>query len=190
MKKYRYSNLFLFLFVFFGCQKKTIERYDDGQLKAEGYEKKGVRVGEWIFYTSSGDTSKIVSYGDNEEIVKEKKYKQNTLFSEHTYNKGLKDGVAKHYDKEGKVGSVSHFSKGKLHGKSISYYPSGDTQVVTNYNNDVPASFTQFYENGQVEVQSEDIRNGIVFFYDSLGSLLRRVKYENFQPADTLEDNS
>ncbi|MDX2068246.1 MAG: toxin-antitoxin system YwqK family antitoxin [Haliscomenobacter sp.] len=66
---------------------------------------------------------------------------------------GLKEGVFIKTTAKGIKLEEAHYSSGKLNGKRILFYPSGDTLIVESYLNDAfNGSYKSFYPNGQLKV--------------------------------------
>ena len=73
------------------------------------------------------------------------------------------------------------FRFGKKHGKWAAFFPSGDLQSETEFENGKKnGKITVWYNNGKVMYEGEfkdDVRSGIWKTYDTLGVLLETKKY-------------
>ncbi|MBI2967173.1 MAG: hypothetical protein HYY40_05095 [Bacteroidetes bacterium] len=114
------------------------------------------------YYDKNG---KIISEQNNpKNIAKEYSvyYPDGTLKAKGPYPGTQKTGEWKFYDKNGVLSSIENYNKnGSLEGKSESWFPSGKTESVSNYKDNVSAGyFVNYYSNGNIEREGY-LKNGM-----------------------------
>ena len=74
------------------------------------------------------------------------------LQSEGAFRKGKRNGTWKFYNRYGRLTSNYQYEDGNLQGKSMEFYPSGETKYVLEYkDNELHGYFQELYRNGQVK---------------------------------------
>ena len=160
---------------------KYIEYYKNGQIKVQGYYKKGKRDGEFKAFLRNSKNAGSVIYKDG-KIIKStliNNMKDNASFSiltdinsssnSHkivtdefpngllkqyfTFNKdGLLDGESRQYYEEGEIKSVSPFKNNVADGIFISYYQNGNIKEKHTYKNgNEEGEGLFYYENAKLE---------------------------------------
>lgn len=127
--------------------KKTVETYDNGQIKSISYKNKktGLLEGHCVSYMEDG-----------------------RLFMEEDYKDGLRDGLVKYYDAFGNIESIVSYSKGKKQGKLIKYQkmnrPSANPYLdyIENYENGLLQGMTYVYDDtGQKIIEHARYDDGL-----------------------------
>ena len=73
------------------------------------------------------------------------------IFKNGKFKDGMKEGYWREYDGDGSLGKKQHFSKGKLHGRSVYYYLNGQ-KIVENYiDGKLNGRWEWYYANGKIE---------------------------------------
>lgn len=170
------KNLLIIIFclsTLFSCNSGNVEiKYPNGLLMITGQTNKVGRDGDWFFFDRNGDTIQVDSYKDNRLL--------NTRFY-----------------KNGKVASENRFENNILFEKVIFksdfeivfYYSSEDVLRSKSFQrNKMPfGRYLQYHKNGTIEIFTEDVKNGVFNYFDSLGNHTYDIKVENYQHVDTLK---
>lgn len=92
-----------------------------------------------------------------------------------------KEGVWKRYDKHDRLIQTSNYSRGKLNGPVISYYPNGTVYSTSNYIDDTPhGNSTLYFENGKINFLDTYFygkKEGYSYLYDKEGNLVSKYFY-------------
>ncbi len=93
-----------------------------------------------------------------------------------------------YYYENGNIGSMGPVVDGQPNGLWIHYYENGNLRSEINMKNgEAVGSFIQYYSNGNIELIGEDMTGfGIFEKYDSLGSPIWKLRFENGEIIDTL----
>lgn len=115
--------------------------YENGELKAEGTIKKGVKSGEYTEYFKGGHIKYTGNYQHGEKHGEFATYWQPEVIKSleiFRYNK--REGLSKYYDKSGKLISQREYKNGLQHGMTKTFDPKTGKVLVQ-----------QEYENGHVK---------------------------------------
>lgn len=190
-KKMKKILFLIFCLTQLGCEsKKHMMEYDErGFLKQEGYLINGVKKGNWITYDSEGDTTLIEVFKSDTLIIKYE-YHNNIKWKKSEFKKGREHGDVIIFFPNGKIECQGKMSEGSPIGKHICYREDGGIDRITDYNDGVNfGEFIQYYSNGNMNVYTKTLGNGLHEIYDTTGVLLYKIIFENFQPKDTVENN-
>ena len=93
----------------------------------------------------------------------------------------------KHYYPTGELAFENQWNNGKLVGRTLEYYKSGQVKYLGFYDsNHVTSKFYAFYENGLLQEHLTNLYDGRTYQYDSMGELNKVVRVLNSEYADTL----
>jgi antitoxin component YwqK of YwqJK toxin-antitoxin module len=84
------------------------------------------------------------------------------------YRKGHQHGKWTYFYETGGINKIQNFKKGKLSGKSVSYYTNAKLQSVSNY------ALVRDRRKGKVQ----SVPDGEWIFYDKNGKEINRVNYD------------
>ncbi|MBB2144661.1 tetratricopeptide repeat protein [Pedobacter sp. LMG 31464] len=136
--------------------------YENGALvKASYLDKSGNALSSLI---SNGETSKLISYGNNG-------LKKSSL----TYKAGVLNGLDTIYYNSGKINQILNYKDGLIDGKVVTYYQNGKIKSETTMTDDkTNGYYTSFYMNGNIETEGwmvEDQYQGPWSYYNENGKL-------------------
>ena len=135
-------------------QEKVIERYENGNLKFEGYSTNKILVSIYKEYYENGNLKAQGFYKDCKYKTNRRKlYKlgcgvgkvNDSLLS------GTKHGSYKTYFQNGKLKSISNFHCGLRQGNFYDYYENGILETQEFYFEDKLKSSQSYSENGNIE---------------------------------------
>lgn len=184
------------------------EYHYTGEFKAKGVYKDGHRVGEWEFFYASGKLEQKGKYSKTGKPTGIWKwfYESGNLLRQENYVNGKREGELTDYDEQGKIILKGNYFDNNQEGNWIyetpdykeignyvagqpdsvwnSYFmPSGKKRFEGRYQNGEPVGLhTYYHSNGKKFVSgsySNGTKNGDWFFYDELGFLELKIKYDN-----------
>lgn len=181
-------TLFMVVFYLVSCEspRRYEEFYDTGELKIKGETENDRRVGEWVVYDKSGDITNKLFY-KNDSLFKRNTYVKGRLKIEEMLTDSVRNGKLNLYYADGTLQMLKTFENGKEKGLFKEFYPDGTLQVSYVRNEDQILDFKQFFSNGELFVEAEDLDNGINHFSDSLRNKTFDVLYKNGEIVDTLK---
>jgi uncharacterized protein len=109
--------------------------YPNGQLKAYGEEKNGLKEGFWRFFNETG-----------------------VLTSEGRFSGGVKNGKWRYYNEVGKLSSGGLEKNGQKEGHWSMFYDNGKLKGEGNFTNG-DGEYTEYYNHGKIKVKGQ-FRNG------------------------------
>ena len=149
MRLYRtfiYTAMLIFVI---GCQGPSLLQ---GNVKRE-YFPKGQLKSEFVMSDSTGKNGTLKEYGLDGELA-----------SVTPIRNGLKNGVQKIYDKQGRVVLETTYVDGQKNGPQKAYFANGKLWYVMHYKNNV--------------------LNGRAVMYDAKGNLIKEAYYVNGKRTD------
>lgn len=184
------------------------EYHYTGEFKGKGVYKEGNRVGEWEFFYASGKLEQKGKYSKTGKPTGVWKwfYESGNLWRQENYVNGKREGELTDYDEQGKIILKGMYFDNNQEGNWIyetpdykeignyvaglpdsvwnSYYmPSGKKRFEGRFQNGEPVGLhTYYHSNGKKFVSgtySNGAKNGDWFFYDELGFLELKIKYDN-----------
>jgi antitoxin component YwqK of YwqJK toxin-antitoxin module len=188
--------------------------YPNGKTLYEGNFLAGKPVGLMTrFYNTGSVRAKMWFDNEQDRSHAELFYKGSKIAAEGIYLGRDKDSVWTYYsDFDGSVRLREAYSMGKLHGKSLSYYPGGEVseehtwemdsregpwiqyfedetvRLKGNYLNNMLNGTYEVYYPGRVMMMSgayvDDISEGTWNYYDDKGELLYTLDYKEGLPVD------
>lgn len=169
-----------------------ISYFDNGHINGEGVYENNKREGQWTFYYPTGIISQAAIYRN--DLLEDSliyfhpngKRKSVTRFVH-----GLQHGDYRQYDTLGRLEYYCHYGKNiDRDSVEIYYYASGREkercQMAGNKRN---GTYTAWYANGKTEKSgtfSNGRRTGIWLFYNTKGSLVRKLDYN--KDTDNADD--
>jgi len=186
----------------------------DGKVLYEGTFQEGKPVGLMVRYYESGAVQARMMFDPGGECSRAKLfYKNGKQAAEGLYVQKAKDSVWIYYSEfDGTVRIRETYSAGKLHGKTIRYYPSGDVSEEVTWDQDSrEGPWNQYFEDGTVRLKGHysnnmlngpyevyfgdgtlimsgvylnDESNGSWSYFDETGNLLYTLEYKNGKPVD------
>ena len=187
--------------------------YITGVLKSEGRRRSYLLDSIWVFYDQAGDTTEKISYLLGKRNGYYFKYQKDPVYGLYVYSKELfagdrKEGVAMIFYPEGKIKQTIPFYNGMKDGLSREYDREGKIITLLEYNNDFLISrekinFTdanglrqgewlEFYPGGNIKVEKnyrDDLLHGYYKEYNEKGSLVVTLLYDNGKVTGTDIDN-
>ncbi|MEO9966196.1 MAG: hypothetical protein ABJF11_10430 [Reichenbachiella sp.] len=165
--------------------------HQNGNIKAIGEMVDGKRENEWVYFFENGDTLEVSNFSNDRRHGKSYGFNNNVVKSLSKYNNGVMEGERIMYYPNNQILAIGGMKDNKQHGKWKVYYDNGQIQnEFSMEDGNQVGAFTTYYRNGQIESKSNDgIANGIAEYYDSLGNLGWKIRFENAQPKDTIEYN-
>jgi antitoxin component YwqK of YwqJK toxin-antitoxin module len=146
------------------------KKYDNGQAIYIGEFEHGKPVGTFKRFYPDGTLKAVMNYKTPQKVFTELFNKKGTKQAEGIYYNRKKDSTWKLYDTKGNLVSIESYDKGVREGKSVKFYPDGDTSQVMRWKSGKKHGvFKQFFENGNIKMQGRYI-NGLLdgyltFFY-------------------------
>ena len=136
------------------------------QKKEEGYMFNGIRVGQWIIYSSSGECIEKIDYDEQGEVLHRNLYQNdclhgkcyhyflNTYFVEE-YKNGKKHGVFEHRNKSDQLLMQKFYVEDQIQGLAT-YFDPITSQVIQEklYKDDVCIDYKSFNQNGKCQYAS------------------------------------
>lgn len=108
---------------------KSVELYADGNIRAEGFHKNGVKSGKWTHYYKTGQ-------------------KESTRYYD---AKGAPKGTWTYWYEDGQKWNTVGYKKGELNGHWTYWYENGNKWHQLNYNGgEVIGKWTFWFEDGSV----------------------------------------
>lgn len=147
------------LYRYISCMNGKVEGvsydYDCDGGYDEQYYKNSIAEGTWIHYNKSGHYDFV------------RNFKNGKLHGEY---KSFHDNLTLRTD--------AYYKDGKLHGKSIDYFLSGEIEKIEKYNHGTMISSREYHENGQLKTEQEfegfEIKKWIS--YDEFGNKIFELK--------------
>ncbi len=98
---------------------------------------------------------------------------------------GLKEGIFRMFDEEGRLYEQSTYEQGRLHGLRILFFPDGDTlSVETHKSGQYQGPYRLYHENGRLELKGQYIDNVMAGSWERYypnGQLRERVRFQDNQ---------
>lgn len=96
----------------------------------------------------------------------------------------LKDGIAYTYFKSGKISSMANIKNGKLHGKAVEFYDTGEEKYTGTFiNGKTEGLVHEYYKNGNIKsicMYKNDKKEGVEKEYKEDGkTLIKETNYKN-----------
>ncbi|MGM0532323.1 MAG: toxin-antitoxin system YwqK family antitoxin [Bacteroidota bacterium] len=194
-----------------------IKKYSNGQIKYKGEFKHGKPTGEFRRYFPNGNLMAIMQHHSDGEVYSTLFNKKEKKKAEGKYVNKKKDSIWLFYDSEGNVILRENFDMGKRDGKSVRFYPNGDTSQIVNYRDGIKHGiFKKFFPNGNLKLLAryqnkeldghltiftpegykeveglyrDNLRQGKWVYYKNATDTARVLEYKNGEPRnkDSLE---
>lgn len=155
--------------------------YDNGYIESEGSYKNGKYDAKWIKYLDPEGIVTRLRY--DKKIPKDSMPNFDQLKNRISEIQNFKEGfidveyIAFGYYSMDKPNRISNYKKGRLDGKSVSYYDNGLIYYEQNYIDGELDGYERFYyPNGQLKMESKFIQGakiGDSKFYDEKGELIK-----------------
>lgn len=188
--------------------------YPNGKTLYEGNFLEGKPVGQMIRYYENGAVRAKMNFDANSERSHaELYYKNGKIAAVGVYINQDKDSVWTYYSEyDGTLRMRETYEKGKLHGASYRYYPSGEVSEETNWQmNSREGPWIQYFEGGGIRLKGhydnnllngsydvyftdkvllmsgmyiDDRSEGTWTYYDENGELLYTLDFKNGRPVD------
>lgn len=177
--------------------------YPEGQLKSEGNRVGFELDGNWFFFSETGDTTLIVSYGAGKKNGVSKTFLTNGGYVIETFKNNIKTDLRLEYDFKNRLVSRIPFVNGIEDGTAFSFDTLGNVIQVETYKKGIiffrePVNrfdkegfkhgvWKTFYDDFSVkteEIYVHGERNGIFKEYDKNGNVRSIRKFENDIEAD------
>jgi antitoxin component YwqK of YwqJK toxin-antitoxin module len=180
------------------------------QLRYQGQFENGLEIGTFIYYHENGKVRTENVYRGKTGVCYSKHYSnKGVLIAEGLYVKNERDSTWRFYsDALGIKISEETFSRGKRHGKVVTFFKDGKIAELTHYSMDIKhGTWEQNFEDGQPKVRGNyvngalegevtyysdisgkqqakgnykgGLRDGAWIFWDESGRPSRRETYEN-----------
>ena len=180
--------------------------YENGITKSEGNRKNFLLDSTWKFYNVEGTLVSIINYKNGIKDGERITYLENEIYIE-LFKQDVKQGISKILYKNGSIKKSILFVDGLEHGLSFEY--SFDSTIIsvseykkgllisresinrTDRNGYKQGSWKIFYDNGFVQEEvtyRNGKKNGFEKKYDSSGSLISVVKYEDDVIVENAEE--
>lgn len=147
--------------------------YKNGQLFVEASFGDTGKNGKWVYFDINGDTLKI------------EKYKDNTIYEVISFDDNIRI-TSMQYEQMQLIEKTFL----KPNNKYLTYFYSGEKFLISksNHSNEGPyGEYIQYYQNGSMAIYTQDIKNGIFHYFDSLGNPTYNIQVVNFEHKDTLK---
>ncbi|GAK98158.1 hypothetical protein JCM19294_791 [Nonlabens tegetincola] len=137
-------------------QTEYVEKYDNGQIKIQGFLIDSVLTGKFTEYYKSGQ---IKTTGEYKNCEYETNHTRIYLGgcgvgNNSSFRKGKKDGEWKHYFENGILKSKTSYFCGLKQGNFFYYHENGTVFFIDFYTADTLMGTQMFYENGQLKLVS------------------------------------
>lgn len=147
-----------------------------------GYDQKGRKNGDWIWYYANGDTMISAHYETGELDGEYVEYDEDgSIISRGNYVEGSEDGPWEYYN--GGCSEKGSYYDGMRTGEWVSRFPDGKTSFVIHYEQDVmDGKYTAYWENGRVKLTGRyvgGLREGPWFKYNEEGELFLTTLYKD-----------
>jgi antitoxin component YwqK of YwqJK toxin-antitoxin module len=185
------------------------KEYPNKKPMYKGYFKDGKPYGEMRKFYENGDIKAIMIYDEKNEHVKikiyyeggniaaqgnyyqEKKdsiwnyysYYSGTLIATENYDKGIKNGIEKHFYESGNLSEEISWQNNMREGNWNQYFEDGKPKMKSSSSsNKLQGSYSFYYPNGQLYIIGSYVdnkRNGKWIFYDDNGKEKSEMVYNN-----------
>lgn len=147
-----------------------------------GYDNKGRKTGEWLWFYTNGDTMMVANYESGQLDGDFVEYDENgKVVSKGVYVEGSEDGQWLYCN--GDYTEKGSFYDGMRTGEWVTRFPDGKTAFVINYEQDVMhGKYTSYWDNGHVKLTGRyvsGLRDGAWFKYDEEGQLFLTTLYKD-----------
>lgn len=155
--------------------------YNNGYLESEGSYKNGKYDGKWIKYLDPEGIVTRLRYDKKIPVdsIPDLQLLTNRILEIQNFNEGFRDGefIQFSYYSIDKPNRIMNYKKGRLDGKSISYYDNGIIYYEQNYSKGELDGYERFYySNGQLKIESkflQGLKIGESKFFDEKGELIK-----------------
>jgi len=148
---------------------KFIDYYLNGKIQGEGFLINGRLKGKRLLYYINGNISDEIEYINGYSNGLEKQfYKDGTLKQKGELKNGKEIGIWETYHPNGNIKQHTPFNeKGKVNGKSIYYYSTGNIKVAYDYKNGIYLKdkildkIYKYYTEGQEFIKTGNLKSAI-----------------------------
>ena len=189
-----------------------IKKYNNAQVKYRGHFEHGQPVGTFKRFYPNGKKKAVMQHRDSGRVYARLYDQKGRKRAEGRYINKKKDSTWCFYSRQGQLRLRETYSQGRRHGKSVKYYPDGDTAGLTNWqkglkdgpykqffpngrpkmlaqykNGELHGPFTIFYPNGLKEIEGtyhNNLRKGKWVYFNESADTSRVLIYENGEPRN------
>lgn len=156
--------------------------YGSGTLKYEGTFKNDVEQEFFTFYYHTGELKATKEFSHNGAIaVTCVFYKNGNISASGIYVNKLKDSIWNYFNKDSILVLSEEYKIGELHGKSRTYYETGELYILKNWKEGKEdGTFFQYFINGEISIYAtyrNGILNGKYLGYNPDGTILYSGNY-------------
>lgn len=194
------NKIYLVLLILTTCsnKKEVLEYWPDGKLKTIGFEENGKRIGKWTYYRGYNQDTNYVDYYEDGVLVLKDFYTYvrindstvtptTKLTTRTEYNKdSIKHGIDISFDTLGRIASKGTYVNGRINGEFFSYDSLGEVYASGEYLNDTIIKYQQYYENGNIQIQGDNPRDGMFECFDTAGNYKYKIIVKNWASVDTI----
>lgn len=185
-----YFKGILLLIFLIGCtnEKKMTYYYDSGAKRSEGTELDSFRQGKWFIYEENGDTAQISEYMNDTLHGESLFFLEGSLESKVNFKMGKMDGEATYYYPSGSIRYKGIMKNGLQVGNWMFFHSNGALESEVVMEDGKPTgNLLKYYSNGAVEMKGSNYYgNGEFEKYDSLGTLLWKMRFQDGEVVDTI----
>lgn len=176
----------IFLVFTIACNNHvTVEKYDNGNIKSMGRIINEKRDGSWIFFKENGDTLKIENF-ELGILKSELEFIDNRVLKRTSYS-GDKTVLEETFYENGTIDCIFPVKNGVQNGHCECYFQNGQIRSSYNVSNGIPyGEYREYYKDGNPKLISDQIGNGIHYYFDSLGNS-RILYFKDFEQVDSVE---
>ena len=175
-----------------------INKYPNGNIRYKGTFKHGTPVDTFKRYHPNGNLMAIMDYSRDGKVYATLYNEKGEKRARGTYVDKKKDSTWVFFDDQGNLILQEHYKIGKRKGKSVKFFPNGDTsQIIAYRQGKKNGIFKQFFPNGRLKLLAQ-YKNGeldgyITFFspngYKAIEGLyrdnLREGKWVYYKDSST-----
>lgn len=161
------------------------KRYPDGNLRYRGHFMDDKPTGIFKNYYDESDSLEVIrAFSDSGQVCYAHFfYSTGALWAEGKYVNEKRDSIWKFYDDVQRLVLKSQYVNGKKEGKSVIFYPDGNTlEVKTWVNDSEQGPFQQYFDEGGLKEEGTYVRGRLedtLYLYDLNGDIAIKGKYAN-----------
>lgn len=189
-----------------------VKTYPNGQEKYRGHFEHGEPQGTFKRYFSNGNTMAMMDHSHPGGVYAQLFNKQGQKQAEGLYVNQKKDSIWVFYNSNGRLVMQESYDMGRRNGRSVKFFPDGDTSHVTTWRNGQRHGvYKQYFPNGRIKLMARyeqgeldgpftiyfpdgfkeifgayrnNLRHGKWVYMDSHTDTARVVQYEHGEPLN------
>lgn len=157
---------------------------EDGYVNLYGkFDQAGNRTGKWYYFKTGADTSKLLTFENNETNGPYCLYKNGKISESGFYKAGKLDGTVTGNYANGSIQSIDKFENDKSNGPGKQYFPNGNLRYEFNFKNGlIDGNLKEYYSHGALKedkIFKDGKQIGIAKSYFENKQLSKECNYVN-----------